>query len=55
MSSRHVTDLYSVIEPHVSELQIDDGCHFTLQGYEYLGKQVAESIMAGLPARVDHR
>lgn len=56
MSSRHVTidDLYSVIEPHASKMQIDDGCHFTLQGYEYLGQHVAESIVAALSANADH-
>jgi hypothetical protein len=52
MNSRHVMidDLYSVIEPHLSEMQGDDGCHFTLQGYEYLGRQVAATISATLPA-----
>jgi len=50
MNLRLVTidDLYTVIKPHLSEMQTDDGCHFTQQGYEYLGKRVAESILTAL-------
>ena len=57
MHSRHVMidDLYSRIEPHLREMQGDDGCHFTPEGYEYLGKQVAESILAVLSPGASNR
>lgn len=57
MHSRHVMidDLHSLIEPHLREMQGDDGCHFTPQGYEYLGKQVAESIFSALSAEAINR
>jgi hypothetical protein len=47
---RHVMidDLYSMIEPHASEMQSEDGCHFKPQGNEYLGKHVSECILAAL-------
>ena len=50
MKSRHVTidDLHTFTKPHLSEMQGDDGCHFTPQAYESLGKQVAECILAAL-------
>ena len=41
-------DLYSLVMPRVKELQTEDRCHFTPEGYEYLGGQVAQSIMAAL-------
>lgn len=43
-------DLHSLMTPHLSQMQSDDGCHFTPQGYQYLGEHVARSIMAALPA-----
>lgn len=57
MHSRHVMidDLHSLIEPHLSEMQGADGCHFTPQGYDYLGKQVAESILAVLSPGASNR
>jgi len=50
MHSRHVPidDLHSLIEPHLSEMQGEDGCHFTPQGYDYLGKRAAEAISSAL-------
>lgn len=50
MRARHVAidDLNAHIKPRLSKMQSDDGCHFTLQGYDYLGKHVAESILPAL-------
>jgi len=45
-------DLCTLIRPHLSEMQSDDGCHFTEQGYDYLGKQVAERISAALSSEI---
>jgi hypothetical protein len=45
-----IDDLNALVQPRLRELQSDDGCHFTPQGSEYLGKQVAERILAALRA-----
>ncbi len=43
-----VDDLNGLITPHLGEMQDADGCHFSDQGYDYLGKQVAKHILAAL-------
>lgn len=43
-----VDDLFTFIGPHVAKVQNPKDVHFNGQGYELLGKQVAESIIAGL-------
>jgi lysophospholipase L1-like esterase len=39
-----VDDLFAVITPHLSRVQNPKDVHFNAEGYEILGKQVAESI-----------
>jgi hypothetical protein len=50
MTSAHVVinDLYSFILPQLGQTQLPHDVHFTERGYEVLGRQVAESIMAVL-------
>ena len=46
-----IDDLSAQIKPHLKEMQLSDAAHFTPEGYEFLGKQVAKSILTALPAR----
>jgi dienelactone hydrolase len=48
-----IDDLNALIQPHLNEMQSDDGCHFNPQGSEYLAKQVAERILAAIHAAKD--
>ncbi|NBR83946.1 MAG: SGNH/GDSL hydrolase family protein [Proteobacteria bacterium] len=43
-----VDDLFTAITPHVAKLQNPNDVHFTAAGYEFLGQQVAASILAVL-------
>jgi hypothetical protein len=43
-----VNDLYSLVIPHLSELQLPANVHYTPEGYNVLGHQVAESILRAL-------
>lgn len=40
-----VDDLYAEVLPRVGELRMDDGCHFTDAGNDFLAERVARSIM----------
>jgi lysophospholipase L1-like esterase len=40
-----INDLYSHVLPERDRLLDPDGCHFTEDGYRYLGRQVARAIM----------
>lgn len=46
-----VDDLHGFITPHLKEVQPPNDVHFTGAGYDLLGQQVADSILAALPAR----
>jgi hypothetical protein len=46
-----VDDLHGFIMPHLKEVQPPNDVHFTAAGYDLLGRQVADSILAALPAR----
>jgi lysophospholipase L1-like esterase len=41
-------DLYTLIKPRLAELQLPNNVHFREEGYEVLGRQVADSILAAL-------
>jgi len=41
-------DLFTFIMPHLAKVQNPKDVHFNSEGYELLGKQVAESIRAAL-------
>ena len=41
-------DLHTLIKPRLAELQLPNNVHFREQGYEVLGRQVADSILAVL-------
>jgi lysophospholipase L1-like esterase len=41
-------DLFTAITPHLTELQNPNDVHFNGKGYEFLGKQVAQSILENL-------
>lgn len=41
-------DLFSAITPHLAEMQNPKDVHFTTDGYNFLGKQVAECIAKAL-------
>ncbi len=43
-----VDDLFTFITPHLATVQNPNDVHFNAKGYELLGKQVAESVLAGL-------
>lgn len=43
-----IDDLFSFITPHLAEVQPPNDVHFTGKGYDLLGQQVAESILAAL-------
>lgn len=44
-----VNDLFSAVEPHLSEIQKPKNVHFNAKGNELMAKQVAEVIAAALP------
>jgi len=44
-----VDDLYACVLPKLKEYQRPKNVHFTDEGYAFLGKQVADSIVAALP------
>lgn len=44
-------DLFAFITPHLGDVQPPGDVHFTAAGYQLLGGQVAESILAALNAR----
>jgi lysophospholipase L1-like esterase len=46
-----IDDLFGFITPHLAEVQPPNDVHFTGKGYDLLGRQVAESILAALPNR----
>jgi len=46
-----VDDLHGFITPHLKAVQPPNDVHFTAAGYDLLGQQVADSILAALPAR----
>jgi hypothetical protein len=46
-----VDDLYSLIYPRESELQLPANVHYTTEGYKVLGHQVAEYILRALESR----
>lgn len=48
-----IDDLFTFITPHLAEVQPPNDVHFTGQGYDLLGQQVAESILAALAAHPD--
>jgi hypothetical protein len=43
-----VDDLYSLVYPRLSELQLPANVHYTAEGYKVLGHQVAETILREL-------
>jgi lysophospholipase L1-like esterase len=43
-----IDDLFTAVTPHLERLQNPNDVHFNAAGYEFLGKQVAESIQAAL-------
>lgn len=40
-----INDLYSLVLPRMSELQLENNVHFTEAGYKVLGKHVADEIL----------
>ncbi len=50
MGENHIAidDLYSSVLPQVSKIQRTNSVHYTIQGYEVLGKLVADSIESAL-------
>lgn len=42
-------DLYSLVYPRLSELQLPANVHYTPEGYNVLARQVAEAILRALP------
>jgi len=43
-----INDLFIFITPHLAEVQPPNDVHFTGKGYEMLGQQVAEAVMAAV-------
>ena len=43
-----IDDLFTFITPHLAKVQNPKDVHFNGEGYELLGKQVAEAIQAAL-------
>jgi lysophospholipase L1-like esterase len=41
-----IDDLFGFITPHLGEAQLPNDVHFKPEGYDLLGRQVAESICA---------
>lgn len=50
MKRRHIPidDLYTAILPHLAAMQRPVNVHFTLEGYQFLARHVADSILAAL-------
>ena len=47
-----VDDIFSAVSPRVDELRLPPpNVHFTEAGYEFLGRQVAASLLGQLPRR----
>ncbi len=46
-----IDDLFTAMTPHLSEYQNPDDVHFNTAGYDFLGKEVAESIEGTLPSK----
>jgi len=44
----HTNDLYTHVKPHLAEYQLPKNCHFRAEGYECLGRKVADEILAAL-------
>jgi lysophospholipase L1-like esterase len=49
-----VNDLFAFISPQLAATQNPNDVHFNAQGYELLGRQVAEAIRLALPIRPAH-
>jgi lysophospholipase L1-like esterase len=45
-----VDDLFAAITPQLARLQNPNDVHFTAEGYDFLGGQVAAAIRQALPA-----
>jgi hypothetical protein len=43
-----IDDLYALVYPRLSELQLPANVHYTAEGYKVLGHQVSESILRAL-------
>lgn len=43
-----IDDLYALVSPRLPELQLPANVHYTLPGYDVLGRQVAESVLRAL-------
>ena len=43
-----INDLYAAMLPRVKQFQAADGCHFTPEGYAFLGQQVTEHVLKAL-------
>ncbi|WP_339749480.1 SGNH/GDSL hydrolase family protein [uncultured Rubinisphaera sp.] len=41
-------DLFSAVTPHLKQMQNPNDVHFNAEGYEFLGQQVAESILKAI-------
>lgn len=41
-------DLFTAVTPHLAELQNPNDVHFNAKGYDFLGQQVAQSILENL-------
>lgn len=44
-------DLYALVNPRLTELQLPANVHYTAAGYDTLGHQVAQSILSALKSR----
>ncbi len=44
-----VDDLFTIVTPKLAELQNPNDVHFTAEGYDFLGKAVAASMLSALP------
>jgi len=44
-----IDDLFAFITPRLAEAQLPNDVHFKAEGYDLLGRQVAESIRACIP------
>ena len=50
-----VDDLYEFAQPRLAKLQLPENVHFTPEGYEALGVEVAGSIRSQLPPAAERR
>jgi lysophospholipase L1-like esterase len=48
-----INDLYGFIKPDVDKYQLPNNCHFNSEGYERMGKKVAEVILEALKTRTE--